>query len=99
MFKSINTDVTENCSECHGKGGFGEKTCPDCHGSGYVTMEQRTILGAFMTKSPCPHCNGKGKSYDKICSDCQGKGHVRVNKTLDVKCEVEDGTSENFSGR
>jgi molecular chaperone DnaJ len=99
--KSINTDVTENCSECNGKGGFGEKTCPDCHGSGYVTMEQRTILGAFMTKSPCPHCNGKGKSYDKICSDCQGKGHVRVNKTLDVKVPagVDSGSQLRLSGK
>ena len=34
----------ENCSECHGKGGFDEETCSTCHGSGTITQEQRTQL-------------------------------------------------------
>ena len=39
--KDIKIDVEEDCEECHGHGGFGEKTCSECHGSGKVTKEQR----------------------------------------------------------
>ena len=65
--KSINLDVMEVCSECSGKGGMGEEVCHECHGSGTVTTEQRTIFGAFMTKTTCPSCNGRGKTYKETC--------------------------------
>ena len=35
--KDIKIDVSEECSECHGKGGFDSKTCQECHGSGTIT--------------------------------------------------------------
>ncbi len=83
--KSINLDVMEVCSECSGKGGMGEEVCHECHGSGTVTTEQRTIFGAFMTKTTCPSCNGKGKTYKETCKKCRGTGKVKVNQTIEVK--------------
>ena len=98
--KEINLDVHEECSECHGKGGFDETTCPDCHGSGTITAEQRTIFGAFMTKTTCPKCGGKGKSYKRSCSNCSGTGKVRKNKTISVKVPagVDTGNQQRVSG-
>ncbi|MDD3392681.1 MAG: molecular chaperone DnaJ [Bacilli bacterium] len=99
--KMINIDVMEECEECHGKGGFGEKTCPDCHGSGSITTEQRTILGSFMTKTTCPSCNGKGKTYDRTCSSCHGKGKIKRNKDLEVKVPagVDTGNQLRLAGK
>ena len=98
--KEINLDVHEECSECHGKGGFDETTCPDCHGSGTITAEQRTIFGAFMTKTTCPKCGGKGKSYKRSCSNCSGTGKVRKNKTISIKVPagVDTGNQQRVSG-
>ena len=66
--KDLTLDVTENCDSCDGRGGFNEEVCSRCHGSGTITTEQRTILGAFMTKTTCPTCGGLGKSYREKCS-------------------------------
>lgn len=83
--KELNLDVLETCDECDGKGGHKEETCSTCHGSGTVTQEQRTIFGAFMTKTTCPTCNGKGKTYKEVCTKCKGNGKVKVNQTIEVK--------------
>lgn len=83
--KTINLDFLDSCDDCNGKGGHGESTCSECHGSGTVTSEQRTIFGAFMTKTTCPHCNGKGRTYKETCSTCNGRGKVRANKDIEVK--------------
>jgi len=98
--KDINVDVNENCEECNGKGGFDESTCSTCHGTGTVTAEQRTIFGAFMTKTTCPKCEGKGKTYKKVCSKCSGSGNVRKNKTISVKVPagVDTGNQQRISG-
>lgn len=82
--KDVNLDVVDTCEECHGKGGFDEKTCDRCHGSGTITSEQHTIFGSFLSKTTCPDCSGKGKTYKTVCSSCRGKGRVRTNKTLTV---------------
>ena len=58
--KDIKIDVSEECSECHGKGGFNSKTCQECHGSGTITSEQRTMFGNFLSKTTCPYCKGTG---------------------------------------
>ena len=99
--KTIRCEVNDNCSECDGKGGKGEKKCPTCHGSGTVTTEQRTILGAFMTKSTCPNCGGKGVTYESTCSKCRGKGTVRSNKEIEVKIPagVDTGNQLRLSGK
>ena len=42
--KNINVSYYDNCSECNGKGGKGEKTCPTCHGSGTVHLSKGQSL-------------------------------------------------------
>ena len=99
--KNIKVDVYEQCDECNGKGGKGEKTCPTCHGSGSVTSQQNTLFGAFMTRSTCPDCGGKGKTYSSICSECKGTGKVKENKTLEVKVPagVDSGNQLRLAGK
>lgn len=87
--KAIHVDVTEECSECNGKGGFGEQTCDKCHGSGSITSEQHTILGSFLSKTTCPKCGGIGKTYERTCSSCHGSGSVKINKEIDIKVQLE----------
>lgn len=99
--KDINLDVVENCEYCDGNGGTGESTCPKCHGTGTITTEQRTILGAFMTRTTCPDCNGKGKVYEHTCTHCHGKGRIKTNKTIEVKIPagVDDGNQLRVPGK
>lgn len=99
--KDINLDVNEECAECHGKGGFDESTCSTCHGSGTVTSEQRTLFGAFMTKTTCPTCGGIGRSYKEKCTKCRGKGTIRTNKTISVSIPsgVDSGNRLRISGK
>ena len=63
--KKFNIDVVEDCSECHGNGGFDREECSTCHGKGTVTTKQQTILGSFMSTTTCPDCGGKGKTYKR----------------------------------
>lgn len=99
--KSIDIDVTEDCDECHGKGGFDESTCDKCHGSGTIATEQRTMFGTFLTKSTCPNCNGKGKTYKTKCKHCNGQGKVRNNKTYDINVPkgVDTGNRLKLTGK
>lgn len=99
--KKINVDVTEECDECHGKGGFEPEECPSCHGSGTVTREQHSILGAFLTKTTCPDCGGVGKKYKRKCSECHGKGNITKNKTLTVNIPagIDTGNRLRVSGK
>ena len=82
--KDITLDVYEKCDKCGGKGGHKEKSCSRCHGSGTVTQEQRTMFGAFVSKTTCPDCNGKGKVFEEICNECHGSGKIKKRKTLSV---------------
>ena len=82
--KDLKVSVVEECPDCKGKGGTGEKTCSACHGSGTITQEQHTMLGSFLSKTTCPTCNGKGKTYEHSCLNCRGTGRVKVNKTITV---------------
>lgn len=99
--KTIRVDVVEECSECDGKGGFGETTCDKCHGSGTITSEQHTIFGSFLSKTTCTKCGGAGKTYDRTCSHCHGKGSVKNNKEIEVKVPagVDTGTRLKLSGK
>ena len=99
--KIINLDVYDECSECHGKGGKGEKTCATCHGNGTITSEQSTLFGTFMTRTTCPNCKGKGRTFESICSKCRGTGKVKQNKDIEVKIPagVDTGTQLRLSGK
>ena len=99
--KTVNVTVNDNCSECDGKGGHGEKKCSTCNGSGTVTAEQRSLFGTFMTRTTCTECNGKGKVYEKTCSSCRGAGTIRKNKELEVKIPagVDTGNQLRLSGK
>ena len=82
--KDITLDVYEKCDKCDGKGGHKEKTCSRCHGSGTVTEEQRTLFGAFVSKTTCPDCMGTGKTFEEKCSECKGNGKIKRRKTVTV---------------
>ncbi len=99
--KTIKIDLMDTCDECHGKGGKGEVTCDKCHGSGTIEEQQRTILGAFITKSTCPKCHGNGIIYKEVCSNCRGKGSIRKNKEYEVKIPagVDTGNQLRMSGK
>ena len=99
--KTINLDVNDSCPSCDGKGGHGESSCSRCGGSGVVTTEQRTLFGAFMSRTTCPDCNGTGKSYREKCSKCKGTGKVKINKDLEVKIPagVDTGNQLRLSGK
>ncbi len=99
--KTINLTIAENCEKCDGKGGLGEKTCSRCHGSGTVTAEQRTMFGAFMTRTTCPTCNGTGSTFETSCSKCHGSGKVSKNTDIEVKIPagVNTGNQLRLAGK
>ena len=43
--RDIEVECEDECSECHGEGGFNSHTCPECKGSGTVTREAGTNGG------------------------------------------------------
>lgn len=99
--KQIKVSVSENCSECHGEGGFDSETCSTCHGSGTVTSQQNSMFGSFMTRTTCPDCEGTGKTYKRRCPDCRGKGRIVKDKTLNVTIPagVDSGNRLRLSGK
>lgn len=52
--KIIRLTIDEECPQCGGSGAYSRsdiKTCDKCHGSGYVFVEQRTILVQLVVKA------------------------------------------------
>ena len=82
--KDIRVTVDEECTNCHGDGGFNKKTCNECHGSGTITQEQRTMFGSFLSRTTCPYCKGTGSTYSETCPECRGRGKVANKKTITV---------------
>lgn len=99
--KDINVDVSENCTECRGKGGFDEVTCSTCGGRGVILDEQRTMFGFMQTQKTCPSCSGKGTTFKNICKKCHGNGQVTITKTLTVTVPegVDSGYQLRLSGK
>ena len=99
--KDLELDVYEECSECHGAGGFDKKTCSHCHGSGTITQEQRSLFGSFMSQTVCPHCEGKGYTFSKTCDKCHGAGVEKKKKTISVTIPagIDEGMRLRLSGK
>lgn len=99
--KKFNIDVVEDCSECHGHGGFDREECSTCHGRGTITTQQQTILGSFMSTTTCPDCKGQGHTYKRKCSECRGKGKVTVDKKLTINIQegINTGDRQRVSGK
>lgn len=99
--KTINVNVSEECSDCNGKGGHKEKTCPDCHGTGQQTIEQRTMFGTFASRTTCSNCGGSGRTYETKCSSCHGVGKVNKNKDIELKVPagVDTGNRLRLAGK
>ena len=99
--KDIKIDTSVECPDCDGKGGHDEEICDVCHGSGTITSEQRSILGAFVTKTTCNNCHGTGKTFKRRCSTCNGRGSVRKNRTISVKIPsgIDNGMRLRVAGK
>lgn len=95
--KDIKLNLTSECSNCKGKGGFNEKTCHTCGGAGKVLEQAQTIFGYMQTQKVCPDCRGAGKSYEKVCDECKGRGIVEKTKTLTVT--IPEGVDEGYQLR
>lgn len=99
--KDISLDLTEECEECHGKGGFNPKTCSTCNGSGKVRKQQASLFGAFLSETTCPDCNGRGETFERRCTDCKGRGYVTRRKTITVTIPegVDTGSRVRIKGK
>lgn len=99
--KSINIDLNETCSKCHGSGGFHEKTCKKCNGRGTIIVEQKSMFGIFQTQTVCNECGGTGKTFEEICNECRGSGHIKTNKEIVVTIPegVDSGYQLRISGK
>lgn len=99
--KDITLDLTEECSECSGKGGFNPKTCSTCGGTGRVRRNQSSLFGAFVSETTCPDCSGTGEIFERRCTDCRGKGHVTNRKTITVTIPegVDTGSRVRIKGK
>lgn len=98
--KTIRVNVDETCKTCDGTGAKSKDdivTCSNCQGSGYVDVEQRTILGTVRSRQTCNVCNGTGKEIKNKCKTCNGRKVVRESKTVEVK--IPAGIDNNMTLR
>ena len=98
--KTFKVEVEENCHTCGGHGGKSRsdvETCDKCKGQGFVTVEQRTILGSMRSQQTCSKCGGRGKIIKNRCTTCNGSGREKITK--DVKVKVPAGIDNNMSLR
>ena len=92
------------CSACGGKGAMNAsdiQRCNNCGGTGVVTSQQRTILGAFTSRTTCPACGGSGQRIMNPCSRCRGSGTQKITETLkiNVPAGVDEGDAVRVPNR
>ena len=102
--KEISYQKVQKCADCSGTGaakGTSPKTCDHCRGTGYVTVQQRTMMGMMQTRRQCDHCKGTGKIVETPCSECRGSGFTRVTKKLEVNIPagIDDGQQIGLRGQ
>ena len=86
--ESLNLNVDEQCSKCHGTGANTPediRTCSTCNGAGTVLTQQRTPFGVVQTQGVCPTCQGSGQEITHKCSKCSGLGYESKKVKVDVK--------------
>ena len=102
--KDISYQKVQKCADCSGTGaakGTSPKTCDHCRGTGYVTVQQRTMMGMMQTRRQCDHCKGTGKIVETPCGECKGSGFTRVTKKLEVNIPagIDDGQQITLRGQ
>jgi len=102
--KEINYQRVQKCGDCSGSGaakGTSPKTCDKCRGTGYITVQQRTMLGMMQQRHQCDVCKGSGKVVETPCTSCKGSGFVRANKKLEVNIPagIDDGQQIGLRGQ
>ena len=102
--KEITYQKVQKCAECSGTGaakGTSPKTCDHCRGTGFVTVQQRTMMGMMQTRRECDHCKGTGKIVETPCGECKGSGYTRVTKKLEVNIPagIDDGQQIGLRGQ
>lgn len=98
--KTVRVEIDANCKTCNGTGAKSKddlQTCSRCHGSGYIDVEQRTILGTMRSRQRCNVCGGTGKEIKHKCETCGGRGRVRETKTVEVN--IPAGVDNNLTLR
>ena len=102
--KEITYQKVQKCADCSGTGaakGTTPKTCDHCRGTGFVTVQQRTMMGMMQTRRQCDHCKGTGKIVETPCGECKGSGFTRVTKKLEVNIPagIDDGQQIGLRGQ
>ncbi len=92
--KTIRLDLEDTCEDCHGEGGFGQKTCSACNGRGRIITEQRSLFGIFQSETTCDVCNGIGTIYERKCSTCKGSGHTKKKKEIEIT--IPEGVDNHY---
>ena len=97
----VELNIMDNCDVCSGKGGTDFVKCSSCLGKGFISEQQRSLFGSFVTQRTCPTCGGVGETYSKKCSSCKGTGKKKVKKkiTVNVPAGVQTGDHLRVSGR
>ena len=97
----VELNIMDTCDECNGKGGTGSVKCQTCNGKGFISEQQRSLFGSFVTQRTCPTCNGNGETYSKKCNNCKGTGKKKVKKTItvNVPAGVQTGDHLRVTGR
>ena len=95
--KEVNINMKSSCPNCHGKGGFREKTCHTCDGRGIIIESVRSLFGLMQTQKTCPDCGGKGSTYADVCDDCHGSGVISEKKDITIK--IPEGVDSGYQLR
>jgi molecular chaperone DnaJ len=97
---TVDLEVNEECSACHGTGGAAGaklRICSECGGRGTISFGQ----GGFAVQRPCPQCLGRGQVPSERCATCGGAGDVRAKRKIAVTVPqgTETGTKLRLRGQ
>lgn len=101
---TINLNVDEQCSHCHGSGAETPQdiqTCSTCNGTGRTVTQQRTMFGVFQSETTCSTCNGTGKQVKRACHLCHGDGYQnkRVAVDVNIPAGIQTGQQLRVAGK